>query len=94
MTQYFVKNILGFKPNDEQMKDVPYPLTELVIHVTEKTVQTGCLIGGFIIPPVVHIFTRKTSLVSKVSRYGAVGIVVGTEPFLLSLEAKNLEIPV
>jgi len=41
--------------SEEEMKDIPHPTLELGIHVTERTSEMGCVLGGLIIAPIYRI---------------------------------------
>ena len=51
-----LKNFIGLKLSDEEMKNIPNPRLELYTHVTYKTVQFGTFVGTVVIGPIVHCF--------------------------------------
>jgi len=46
--------------HEEDMRDIPYPATELGIHIGFKMWEAGSMIGGFIVAPLWHYFGKKT----------------------------------
>lgn len=62
----------------KQMADIPYPFAELTIHATFKTVEAGSLIGGWILPAIIHNFNpATTTLKDKIKLYGRYGVLIG-----------------
>lgn len=84
---WFQNLYLGRSLPDSSMRDIPYPLTELVIHVTTKTVQAFSLLGAGVVGPAVYLartrFMRApassppVSLLSMSVRYGLLGALAG-----------------
>ena len=55
MSIHWAGNIAGLNLCDEHMKTIPFPKTELVIHVTTKTVQSGALLGTCFAAPIMTL---------------------------------------
>ncbi|KAL7673861.1 hypothetical protein ACOME3_000141 [Neoechinorhynchus agilis] len=42
----FIRNFVGQKLTDEELRHIPYPKTEIVTHVTMKSLQLMSFVGG------------------------------------------------
>jgi len=68
---------------EDDMRDIPYPATELGIHIAYKNVEAGSLIGGFIVAPL-WTYIRKTGDLAKTKLRFRMGIC-GRRGMLLGL---------
>merc|ERR1712179_480460 len=67
------------KITDTQMEDIPYPKTELYIHVITKFVQGFALLGTTVVGPIVAL-ARKQPVAATAFRYGTRGGLIGGPP--------------
>lgn len=85
MGSSYLKNSLGCSLTDEEMKDIPYPKTELMIHISTRVVQAFGLLGTVLIGPVAAVAKSETRNMAGVAqrakvcgKYGVLlGLVVG-----------------
>lgn len=73
----WTKNMLGLPLTDSEMKTIPYPGTELGVHITTKTVQAGSFLGGFVIGPIYGFLRKRASAMRFGARGAAIGLVLG-----------------
>jgi len=73
----WVKNMAGFDLSDKDMKDIPHPTAELVLHVTLKTVQAFGLIGTVVIGPIKGFRGPPGNLKRQMTRFGKWGAILG-----------------
>lgn len=52
MSLHWAGNLVGAPVCEEHMRDIPRPKTELLIHVTARTVQSGALLGTAFAAPI------------------------------------------
>jgi len=67
MNLSYLKNHLGFKLTDEEMRDIPYPYVELYTHVFIKTAQAFGLLGTVVVGPVSALARSKTRSLAGIS---------------------------
>ena len=81
MGSEWLKNMSGLSLDDDHMQIIPYPTTELALHVTAKTVQAGGLLGFVLFGPVAAAFRKETrnwdGVKRKMMRAGRNGLIVG-----------------
>ena len=93
----WLKNMCGMSLTDEQMETVPYTTTELVIHVTTKTVQAFGLLGTTLVGPIAAVLKKETrnlpGIKHKMTRAGRGGLILGlaTGPLMTYMKIKNEE---
>ena len=76
----FVLNLVGVPLGEKDMATIPYPLTEMHIHVTTKTVQAGGLLGTLLAAPISTAVTGPhdmATLKSRAESYGRYGVMLG-----------------
>lgn len=89
--------MLGFKLNDKQMEDIPFPKLELTTHVTIKTVQAGGQLGMCLVAPIsasIRPDTRNwAEIQQRMAIYGKNGVIVGLilGPFLTMMRLRSIE---
>ena len=75
----YIKNHLGFKLSEEEMAEIPYPYTELVIHVTYKNWQSFALLGTVLFGPLAALARRSTrnlaGLAAMTTKAGKFGLI-------------------
>ncbi|KAK3601743.1 hypothetical protein CHS0354_016105 [Potamilus streckersoni] len=81
MSVNWIKNYVGFNLSDEEMRQIPYPMTELTMHVTMKTIQAFGLLGTVLAGPIVAVARKNTrnwtGIKAKMTRYGRGGLILG-----------------
>jgi len=81
MSLSWFKNYAGLTLDEQQMKDIPNPTAELVIHVTLKDVQAFGLIGTLIVGPISALRRPETrsllGLRRRMTRCGLAGVALG-----------------
>ncbi|VDP31701.1 unnamed protein product [Soboliphyme baturini] len=79
--------------SDEDMKTIPYPKTELLVHVAYKTAEVGCFLGSALVGPVYSIIRRGTSFRSMATKCGLGGLVAGVlvAPVMVHYRLKQVE---
>ena len=81
MSVNWLKNMVGIRLTEEQMKDIPNPTVELTVHVTAKNIQAFALLGTVVVGPVRAIArapTRNLSgIISTATKFGKYGVVIG-----------------
>ncbi|KAL4233591.1 hypothetical protein ACF0H5_008272 [Mactra antiquata] len=99
MGSEWLKNMGGSHLEDEAMQKIPYPKTELTVHVTTKTIQAFGLLGTVLVGPIVAV-VRKDSrnwpgIKSKMTKCGRNGLFLGAfmGPFMVYMKIKNEEDP-
>jgi len=82
--------------SEENYRDIPYPRTELTIHVTTKTTQAGVILGSAVIAPIVSIVKRNNfrAISDRSYKYAKNGFLVGLVlgPILTAARCYNLQI--
>ena len=77
----YIKNHLGFSLTDDQFEDIPYPITELVTHVTIKHLQAGALVGTTVLGPLYALARQRTrnlaGIGQKAAQFGRNGMIIG-----------------
>ena len=96
-TMSWLKNMLGQKLTDEQMRDIDHPALELYTHVTFKTIQAGAIAGMIIIAPAVRLARgpRTMAAIGETAiRFGRNGAVAGVPlgPLLVYSKARSSNI--
>jgi len=89
---------------EEDMRYIPYPATELGVHIGFKNWEAGSLIGGFIAAPFVHWYRKrnpkpndiwKLRLRQRIAKYGRRGGFIGIliTPFMTYgfIKSKNVD---
>jgi len=69
----FVQYPRGRLMNEADMRDIPYPATELGIHIAFKNYEAGSLIGGFIVAPL-WTMIKKTGNLAQLKLSHRIGI--------------------
>ena len=67
----FIKNWLGIKLSDDEMRQIPYPKLETGLHVGLKGLQSGSIIGYFgsrLLFGIQRSFFKKESLINLTAR--------------------------
>ena len=81
MSVPWAKNLVGFSLSEEEMKDIPYPATELTVHVTIKDIQAFGLLGTLVFAPLSAAFKQSTrnrlEIKSRMVRFGRIGMLSG-----------------
>lgn len=77
MSLQWAKNMAGLSLDDKEMKNIPYPTTELGLHVTLKTVQAFGIIGTVVIGPIKGFRGPPGSLKRQMTRFGKWGVILG-----------------
>jgi len=81
MSWPWFKNHVGLSLDEQQMKDIPNPTAELIVHVTLKDVQAFGLIGTLIVGPISALRRPETrnllGLRRRMTRCGLAGVAVG-----------------
>ena len=70
----------GVKLSEKNMATIPYPRTELYIHVTTKTVQAGGLLGSLLVAPSLTLLQGPRdvdALKGKMETCGKYGVLIG-----------------
>jgi hypothetical protein len=99
MASEWFKNMCGFRVDDEAIKNVPYPTTELTIHVTIKTIQSFGLLGTVLVGPIAAAVKKDTrnwaGVKHKMTRCGRGGLVLGVfmGPFMTYMKIRKEEDP-
>ena len=55
MSIHWAGNMAGLKLCEDHMRTIPYPKTELTMHVTAKTLQSGALLGTCFAAPIMTL---------------------------------------
>eukprot|EP00919_Chromeraceae_sp_WS-2016_P041375 GHVR01098585.1.p1 GENE.GHVR01098585.1~~GHVR01098585.1.p1 ORF type:complete len:162 (+),score=21.16 GHVR01098585.1:119-604(+) len=92
MSLQWLKNYAGGRLTDEQMKDIPYPLLELGIHVSLKNVQLFSCLGMLAVGPALALIRKKPigKTMFTAGKYGTI-IGLGTGPAMTLAKAKSLD---
>lgn len=81
MGSNYLKNRIGFSLTDEEMKDIPYPKTELTIHITTRVVQAFGLLSTVLVGPLAAVAKAETrnlaGVAHKVKVCGKYGVLLG-----------------
>ena len=80
MSRYWILNMSGRTLSDEQLSDIPCPRTELIVHVTTKTIQSFSLLGMAVVGPLVSCWRGKRdwdSIQAASMDYGRKGAAAG-----------------
>lgn len=99
MASEWLKNMCGATLDDEAMKNVPYPKTELTVHVTTKTIQSFGLLGTVLVGPIAAAVKKDTrnwaGVKNKMTRCGRNGLILGVimGPFATYMKVRNEEDP-
>lgn len=99
MGSEWLKNMCGSSLDDEAMQRVPYPKTELVMHVTTKTIQAFGLLGTVLVGPISAAVKKDTrnwpGVKHKMTRCGRGGLILGVfaGPLMVYMKIKNEEDP-
>jgi len=99
MSLQWAKVFFGFPLTDEEIAEVPFPKTELGVHVTYKTVESGTFLGSVIIGPLYTLIRRQTKVPSALrrnfTRFGTYGIGLGlvAGPLMTAARCMNQETP-
>ncbi|KAF8372979.1 hypothetical protein PRIPAC_79408 [Pristionchus pacificus] len=91
MSTYWLRNMTGVGLCDAQLEIVPYPLAELGIHITCKTIQAGTLLGS-VIGSAIGLAKRKEikAALIKGGKYGiVVGAVLGPIMTVMAMRGKS-----
>ena len=59
MSIHWAGNMAGLTVCEDHMRKIPFPKTELTIHVTTKTVQSGALLGTCFAAPIMTLVKGK-----------------------------------
>nr|CAH8875458.1 unnamed protein product [Trichobilharzia regenti] len=84
MGSLWLRNIFGYRLSESELQNVPYPKTELLLHVGLRTTQVSCLFGAVVCAPVATIlstprtFRRFTLRFAKYATYAVLpGVALG-----------------
>ncbi|CAH8631088.1 unnamed protein product [Heterobilharzia americana] len=80
--------------SEEELKDIRYAKTELLLHVAHRTTQFSCFVGAFVCAPVATILsTPRTfrNLTLRSVKYAAYGFLPGAAlgPVLMYARMKS-----
>lgn len=76
----WLRNMLGRKLSDDEMRIIKHPAVELYAHVTFKTIQAGALLGMVVIAPIFRLAVGPRTLLAvkeTALRYGRNGAIIG-----------------
>lgn len=80
MSVEWFKNFVGFKLDDAQMKHIPNPTLELMLHVTIKNIQAFGMMGTLLVGPIAAIVQRASrnigAIVVSATRCGKWGATI------------------
>lgn len=80
MSVEWAKNFVGLPLTEAEMANIPNATSELIIHVTEKTVQAGTFLGSLVVGPILQAIKGPRNLhhfQKRIIRYGLGGCVLG-----------------
>jgi hypothetical protein len=81
MSLPWFKNMVGMTLSDEELKTIPNPTTEVIIHVTTKDIQAFGILGTLIIGPLSAIARKPTrnwiNIRRRSTRCGLMGLALG-----------------
>ncbi|VDP93934.1 unnamed protein product [Echinostoma caproni] len=55
MGSSWLRNLAGFQLTEEEYRDIPYPRTELLLHVVHRAVQASSVLGAVVVAPIVTL---------------------------------------
>ncbi|KAF5398864.1 hypothetical protein PHET_08030 [Paragonimus heterotremus] len=77
----WLRNLVGYSLTEDELKDIPNPRTELLFHVTFRSVQLTSFVGFAIVAPVVTLIKQPRTLITlrtRVMKYAVYGLIPGT----------------
>lgn len=81
MSSQWLKNFTGSSLSDEEMQNIPNPNTELILHVSIKTMQAGGILGTLVVAPLRWMFAKEcrsmATLRARMTRFGRNGVLIG-----------------
>lgn len=93
----WTRNMAGQTLSDEEMSVIAYPLQELIVHVTTKTIQ-ACAILGIVIGPVVRLARGPRTLGAlsgaavKAAKVGAlIGVPMGPAMTYMRIQGAKVD---
>ncbi|TNN14046.1 hypothetical protein EWB00_002312 [Schistosoma japonicum] len=94
MGSLWFKNVFGFHLSDEELQNIPHLKSELLLHITLRTVQASCLFGALVCAPVVTILSAPRTfkcLTQRSARFATYGFLPGVvvSPILMYSKMKN-----
>lgn len=93
----WTRNMFGQTLEDDEIRVIKYPLQELVVHVTTKTIQAGAILGLIIGPVVVlargpRTLGAVTSTAIKAAKIGAlIGVPAGPAMTYMRMKSANVD---
>ncbi len=78
--KYWTMNMMGFTLDEEKISKIPFPTTELTLHVTTKTVQAGGLLGTMVAGPITALAKGQFNadgVKKSMENCGYYGVMVG-----------------